>query len=138
MKDIYGNQIIGRYGLNNQFVGKIVSLDEWDSKHIAKIYIQELMPSIDYGKKVITETMYNSNLRNNQYSNKIINITIDNGIDCKQIAINNELVKPIVGNDVIVLFIDNDIKKAVFYNMSYTYNDSVIIKGDKNVSDMEE
>ena len=53
-------------------------------------------------------------------------MNIDAGILCKQVAINNQLVKPIIGNKVIVSFIDNDVKKAVFYNMSYIYDNETV------------
>lgn len=132
MKDIYGNNIIGNFQLNNQFIGKIVSLEQWEEFHIAKIYIKELMPSTDYGKKTIEETIYNSNIKNNKYSNEIISIKIDNGINCRQAVINNQLVKPEIGDEVIVTFIDGDIKKAVFYNITYNYDNDIEIVNKNN------
>jgi len=132
MKDIYGNIIIGHAQLNNQFIGTIIDLEDWNKNYMAKIYIKELMPSVSF-KKPIKETIYNSDIKNSRYSNTKIEMTIDAGILCKQMSINNQLVKPKIGDTVVVVFIDNDVKKPIFYNMSYTYNEDIeIINNEDN------
>ena len=52
MKDIYGSAIVGQCKLSNQFIGTIIDLEEWDKEHIAKIYIEELMPSVSFKKPI--------------------------------------------------------------------------------------
>lgn len=119
MKDIYGNNIISNININKKFIGEVVFIEDWEEFKTVKVFIPELFPLYRNSKYLIetTESLANDNI-NLINDNKL---KTDIGIICKQVMINKEFIKPEVGDKVVVEFVDNDLKKSVFYMMNWMW-----------------
>lgn len=117
MRDIYGNSIIEALQINHRYTGIVIYNDNWEKDNTVKVWIKELMP---IGYDTLEYATYMNSLEYIREDNgSIVKLNTDILIISKQVEINNTLVKPNINDKVIVEFVDNDVKKCVFYNMNY-------------------
>ena len=116
MNDIYNNNMIGIIGIynNKEYIGEVINTDNWETNKKIKVYIPELLPHFNKRNLKVTNESYKIN-------DKYFKATTDIGIISKQVKINGQFVKPNIGENVVVKFINGDAKKCVFYMYDYTY-----------------
>lgn len=136
MLDNFDNNLITNINFEGLFDG--VVLDNNLENNQLLVYIPKLMISINESNNILNvkENINNKNIINNKVTKNTVTST--NGIVCKPLVKNQELIIPDKEDNVIVLFLDGDPQKAYYigYNIYNQINDTKYTsklkeKGDK-------
>lgn len=132
MIDKFENDLISNINFEGLFNGLVLENNYND--YSIMVYISKLLPNILEKNNIIEskEIINNDNIINNKFSKS--SISTINAIKCLPLIKNNEIIIPDIGDNVTILFLDEDPKKAYYipYNICNKITENNLIKEFKN------
>lgn len=133
IKDINGKDIIKLIDNNDIFIGKVISNKNFDKDFSISCYIPEINYNNIYTNQ---EIISNENINKSNFitsSDININSTIktSNTTIVYPIIINDVIIKPEVGDEIFIKFLDGDYKKPFYLNFKINVNKNNILVIDK-------
>jgi Collagen triple helix repeat (20 copies) len=126
--DNFQEKSMTNIGFDNIMDGKV--LDKYDNDGSLIIYVPQFMVSISDSTQVLnaTETIGNPEIVQPDTNRKTVNTT--NGIICKPLIKNQELIVPEVGESVLVIFLDGNPERPYYinYNLYGNIHQTSLIK----------